>query len=318
MTFKVSHSKVKTWRRCRKAYDYRYVQKLRPRRKGRPLVFGSIVHEMIEAHANGDSPQDVLTKYRKDVKKLFSAERDEYLQIVTDAELLMVGYFRKYEKDKLKFIAIKRKLAEHEFSVPLTDGIILEGKVDALARKPDKTVWMVEHKSHKEVPGEDVRLRDLQTVIYETVLVEHGFVERIDGILWDYIRSKPPTIPRLLKDGSMSQAAIDTTPEVYRQALIDAKLDPKKYKDMLKSLEKAADSFYQRVYMPLNRTMSKQLMGEFITTSKEMRDCHGKDATRNLTKDCSWCEYRQLCTAELLGNDADFIRSREFTTGEKK
>lgn len=317
MSITVSHSKIKTWRRCRKAYQYKYVEKLRPRRKSRPLVFGSMCHEMIEAHANGDNPNEVLKKYANESKKLFSAEVDEYMQVIADVEQLMTAYFTYYKNDGLKFVAIKGKLAEHEFEVEIARGIKLKGKIDAVTRTKDKRVWLTEHKSHKKIPDDGVRFRDLQTVIYADVLPQLG-VKKIDGVLWDYIRSTPPSVPKLLKSGELSKAQIDTLPGVYLQAIKSHKLSPKDYSDKLQELEGNERSYFKRIFMPTAPSLSKQLLSETVETAKEVDERGGKDCTRNITRDCSWCEFEGLCRAELTGMDADFIRKREFETQEEE
>ena len=48
---KVSQSKIKTWRQCKRAYWFKYVENLRKKTKSRPLEFGTIVHEMLTGHA---------------------------------------------------------------------------------------------------------------------------------------------------------------------------------------------------------------------------------------------------------------------------
>lgn len=275
------------------------------------MVFGRIAHEMIEASANGDDPQKILTNYEKNIGKVFSSERDAYMEIINDVDLLMDGYFNYYAKDKIKFVAIKGKLAEHEFEVPLTKGINIKGKIDAINRTSDSRVWLTEHKSHKEIPTEDVRFRDLQTVIYASILPTLG-IKTVDGVLWDYIRTKPPTIPGLLKSGELSRAKIDTLPSVYRTEIKRNKLKESDYKEILKSLENNERNFYRRVYMPMNIKLSNQLLSEVIITAKEIQEKGGIDCTRNITKDCSWCEFESLCRAELTGMDADFIRKKEF------
>lgn len=312
MSMTVSHSKIKSWRRCRKQYSYKYIENLEPRRKGRPLVFGSICHEMIEAHANGSDSQLVIKKYTDAAKQLFTAEVDEYMAIVNDANLLMAHYFIYYNKDGLKFLSIKDKSAEHKFEIPLVKGITLNGKIDAVCQTKDKRKWLTEHKTHKEIPSEDIRFRDLQTVIYANALPSLG-IKNVDGVMWDYIRSKAPRVPDVLKSGKLSKAAIDTLQPVYFQAILDNKLDPKEYQDKLDELRGAEKYFFKRIFMPINAELSKQLLSETVETAKEIQEKGGKDMTRNISRDCSWCSYESLCRAELTGLDADFIRKREFT-----
>ena len=72
---KVSQSKVKMWRQCKFAYHCKHVEKLRKKTKSRPLTFGTLVHEMLEAHANGDDPFDQLNKASVINAKLFDGGR---------------------------------------------------------------------------------------------------------------------------------------------------------------------------------------------------------------------------------------------------
>lgn len=313
--YKISQSKMKTWRRCHKAYDYKYNQHLESRRKKRPLVFGSIGHEMIEANANGDDPKDIIKKYETQAKKLFSAERPEYLEVVSDAKTVMNHYFEYYKKDKMKFVAIGGKLAEHKFEVKFANGILLKGTIDAVMRDPENRIWLVEHKSHKVIPNDDQRFRDLQTIIYTSVLESLG-IKKVDGVMWDYIRSKPPTVPELLKNGKLSVARIDTLQNVYLKAIVDNKLNPKDYKKKLKELEGNEVNFFKRVFMPINPTLYNTLIKETVETANEMSQNAATDKTRNITKDCSWCSFESLCRAELLGIDADLIRKKEFIEEE--
>lgn len=315
--FKVSHSKIKTWRRCHKQYDYKYNQKLESRRKVRPLLFGSICHEMIEANANGDDPKDIYKKYEKQAKKLFSAERPDYLEVLNDANTLMGYYFKHYVKDRLKFIAIKGKLAEHEFLVEICKGIVLKGKIDAIMRDPEGRVWMTEHKTHKQIPTDSFRFRDLQTVIYTDAAPKIG-IKQIDGVLWDYIRSKPPSVPELLKNGTLSKKKIDTLADVYLEAIKSNKLKPKDYADKIKELDGSERNFFKRIFMPLNEELAKQLMKETVETAKEMCEKAGIDKTRSINKDCDWCSFEPLCRAELLGIDADFIRKKEYVISDRE
>src|SRR6185312_1141629 len=91
--FHVSNSKVKLWRKCRRAYWYRYVERLRVKRKKRPLMFGSIVHGMIETFVNADDPFAYLDEQAKTNMKLFRSEREEYGELIDDVRTIMTEYF---------------------------------------------------------------------------------------------------------------------------------------------------------------------------------------------------------------------------------
>src|SRR6478735_8963266 len=135
MAFRVSQSKCNTYRRCKYAYWLRYVEKLRRKSKGRSLYFGTLVHEMLEADAEGDDPLEKLEEQVRGAGKMFSSEKQDFEDMVADAEDIMGDYFNvDWGAKSLTYIRRNRKSAEHEFEVDLVKGIILEGKLDALAK----------------------------------------------------------------------------------------------------------------------------------------------------------------------------------------
>ena len=164
--FKVSQSKVKTWRRCTEAYSLKYVDKLRRKRIKRPFMFGRIVHNMLEADANGDDPFDVLDQVSFDNQKLFAAEREMYGEIVEDLGTIMEAYFEYWPESDLLFVRKKGRSAEHLFEIEVLPGILWTGIIDGVARTPNKLRWLVEHKSFKKKVNEDHRWRNLQSVTY--------------------------------------------------------------------------------------------------------------------------------------------------------
>jgi len=127
--FKVSQSKVKTYRRCHQAYHYRYVEKLRKKGKSRPLQFGTMIHEALERHFNGDDPMAYFEELRNDVAamKLFAQERDEYGDILEDTQDIIADYLEYWDSDNLRPVRKARRGAEHTFEIELFPGIIWNG-----------------------------------------------------------------------------------------------------------------------------------------------------------------------------------------------
>lgn len=39
---------------------------------------------------------------------------------------------------------------------------------------------------------------------------------------------------------------------------------------------------------------------------------------RNLGRDCSWCSYKSICQAELMGLDVDYIIKADYEIKEKR
>lgn len=322
--FKVSHSKVRTWRRCRYLYHLKYVERLRRKTKGRPLMFGSFVHDALEEYHLTGSFKKTLKKYKDELSKVFEEERIELgiENLVEEGTAITKGYIKNYEDDDLVYKAV-----ELEIEVPLVIGpngevlILFVGKVDGLVSEGNSDgIWVFERKSAKRIPDEGVRLSDIQTVLYWWAL-PHAKMKQgrklvpipvPRGVIWDYVRSKAPSIPKPLKSGELSKAKIDTTREVYLQAILDNDLDPDDYEDMLASLVGKEEDFFRRIKLPFSKTMADQVLDDFRSTAIEMSLLHGISKDRNLTKDCSWCEFNTLCQASLRGLDTDIMLKKDY------
>jgi hypothetical protein len=311
--FRVSQSKVKAWRECRQKYHYKHVEKLERRRRPLPLTWGTIAHSMIERFVAGRDPWPALKEAEKKYAKMFREEREEYGDIVGDLRRLFTGYFEWYKRDPIITVPIKKRMAEHPFELVIAPGITLTGKIDQLGRTRDKRQWLVEHKNHRVLPQGDINYSDIQSMSYCWVMPK-VFGITPDGVAWNYIRRKGPTVPELLKSGELSHSSIDTFWPVYLDAIKKHKLDPKDYKDMKEKLEGKEASFFVRAYLPVNKTILNTVVSELITTATEMSK--GAPVVRTLGRHCQWCSYYNLCQAELKGLDASYIRKTEYQESE--
>ena len=309
--FRISHSKLKLFRKCRRAYHHKYVEKLRAKKKSRPLQFGTMVHSMLEAYIEGDNPFELLAEMEKKQGKLFRTQVEEYGDIVDDVRIIMTEYFDYWGENSLVFVRKNKRGAEHKFEVEIRPGITLVGKIDAIA-KAKKLRWMVEHKSFgQSVPNEDHRWRSLQSAIYLRVNDMIGW-EPLDGTLWDYIYSKSPAFPTILKDGSISKKALNTLPLRIREVVKDRGLDPADFKTLLGAAERNRGKYFQRIFNPKKRKVIDALWQDMLETADEMVELHGKSLSRTIERHCEWCEYEPLCRAALTGGDVDFVKEREF------
>lgn len=311
--FKISQSKVSTWRRCRRAYHHAHVEQIAPKTKSRPLQFGTIIHKMVEADIDGKNPFKVLKDIGKANEALFREEREMYGDLVQDVNYVMSEYFEYWDKrpESIEFMPLKGKKCEIPFEVEIDKGNILaKGKIDAVG-KAKKLKWLVEHKSHKSFPQPEHRWRNLQSVFYIRIIDMMGG-PKLDGTCWDYIRSKPPTRPAVLKAGTLSRAALDSLPNVVLDVLKTAKLKPADYADVIKQQEENRGSWFQRVFTPVSKDIIEPVMNDLLDTSREMADLHGKSKTQTFGRHCEWCGYNKLCAAELQGHDVDFIKEREY------
>lgn len=314
--FYTSQSKIKAWRSCKRKYYYQHVLHLVPRSPPNPLVRGTIIHSMLEEFIAGKDAWKAWGEAQKTYGKLFKQQREEYGDIPGDIEALMSSYFKWYARDPLTYYEVDGNYSEHFFQVPLTPGIIMQGTIDSAAHTRDKRFWMVEHKSHREIPRGDIKYSDIQSAIYTWIMPQVG-LPKPDGVMWNYIRMKRPTVPEVLKSGEMSRRDIDTTWDVYEAALKAAKLDPKDYADMKSKLANKEAEFFVRQALPINKTIVETILEEATTTAREIKRKAGVDKTRTIDRQCTYCQYYLLCQAELRGLDHKAILKHQFKTEEK-
>lgn len=276
-------------------------------------MVGSLVHSCLESYFRSGSYLPEIRKWRdKEFKLLPNEEQILNGDIIPLVKTLLRGYISLWKKMDLEMIWV-----EKEFEVEIAPGIFLIGKIDGLAKDKSFT-WLVEHKTCKKMPGEEVRMFDTQAILYSKVLNELG-EDAHNGVIWDYIRTKLPVKPELLAKGGLStRKNIDTTPEVYLAEIKRHGFDPENYTNILSELEDKRSSFYRQVRLPLNKNFAEVIWNEAIITAQllqelEERHYNGEEVfTRNLTRDCSWCDYSSLCHAELRGEDTEYLLRHDF------
>ena len=299
-----SHSKVKTWRRCHKLFDYKYEQGLVRRTAPAALLRGTTFHEMLDAQVMGTDYKVPLQAYREVYDNLWDEEKTRYPN-PDDLELMYFRYLSKYENDGLKYNGKSEieVVVEHQ-------GIVFKGIIDKLPEDQAGRTFVMDHKTHKVIPDENKRFADLQTVLYWWALAENG--QKTNGVLWDYIRTKPPTQPELLKKGGLTRRKdLDSDYETYLAAITENGLDPADYQVELERLKD--NVFFKRVYLPHpSAELVTNVVEDFFTTAREIENSTSK--ARNMNQDCTNCSFFQLCQAEVRGIDGSFIKKQLFTT----
>jgi len=314
LLFFVSQSKVKTYRKCHRSYHYKYIQGLRKRIKGKALFMGSVVHESIELWLKGKSWKKPLKDAGKEIDKMFDEEAIDFQDMVPTSTGMIQGYVDHYENDGLTATEV-----ELHVKVPLVDNIIFEGKIDSLQDEDGtKRTWQVEHKTCAFIPDEKNRMSDIQTILYHWALPHVG-IPSPTGVIWDYLRKKIPTVPEILAKGGLSKnKKIDTTRAVYEKAIRDNDLDMEDYEEFLPLLDGREDNFHRRIKMPISQSAVDSVVEDFKSTAIQMKEIGHIVKDRNMTRDCSWCDFYKICQSELRGGDTDQLIKREYTTKEQR
>jgi hypothetical protein len=294
------------------------VEELTPKRLYRPFEFGTVVHAMIEEYANKRDPFAILDEIATNHGKLFAEEIDALLEIVESARVIMSEYFAYWPERDIKYIPVGGKYSEHEFEIDIDDQLVMKGRIDAIVRTPSRLRWLTEHKSFNFLPSEDHRWRNLQSVVYIRAIEESGWVDRVDGVCWDYVRSHPPSKPQVLKRGGVSRKRITTLPSVVRAVLREHNQDERKYETLIEHAEQCRRDYFQRIFTPVNRTVVDNVFSGFVATGHEILDNHLHKRDQNIGRHCEWCQYEPICRAELTGGDVDWVKEKQYAAAPEK
>lgn len=325
---RLSHARLRAWRRCEMEHHYRYYQGLRKKKPATPLFVGTGMHAMIEAQIETGNWLPALANFRKEFTRLFIEERAELGDLPGQIEQIMKGYFKRFEGDDLIYVKRHRgRKTEIPMHVELAPRISFLGRIDAFPADPFGRHWIMDHKSCKTIPDEDARFADLQLLLYVWLAPQLGY-PKPDGVIWDYLRKKPPTPPEVLKNGTISKAVKqDTTVETYMK-VVEAqhnagtitKPQVEEYRRFAEeTFTGREEKFYRRIYLPTNSdAMVLNVVKDVIADGQQIL-LRGPEATvrRMDNVKCRSCSYYTLCQAEVRGLDADYIRKTEYEVKEK-
>jgi len=316
-----THSMIKTMRHCPRQAYYKYILRLKPHKLGRPLRFGTWMHSLYEAYYKGEDWRAKHEELTQKFAKLFDEEKEQVGDLPRECYRTMLSYLWHYKHEVWKVLEVEVML-----EADLPDGSVYRGKIDMLIEN-QYGLWIVDHKNMRTLPDLDFRILDAQSALYIWAALRNKIP--VQGHIWNYVRSKPPTIPKLVDGGKrLSKSAIDTDYPTLAKAIKEYELDPTDYAHMLKHLKSlqfqpgfAQNSpFFRRDVLEKSNRMLKQVASEAFATHLRMHNYGwGKLSTieRNPGNHCKWlCSYTDLCTAELFGGNGDLIKAKNYVVGD--
>jgi RecB family exonuclease len=321
----ISHSQLKSWRHCKQQWDYRYGQLLIPKRETRPLYFGNWFHTALQSYYEGKGWREGHEKYveqydrlTEDEQQLFdkgsSRSKGPWEPLPLQIERAVRSYIWYYEKnpstaDGWKVVAVE---IPFELEVVLDDGrhVIIKGRIDLIVQDRFGKYWVVDHKTTTTIPAETAfHSMDPQQIIYPAA-VEETMGIKVEGVIYNYILSRPPSIPKMNKDGkTIAKQDIKTDYLTLYRFLKDHDRDPLEYSEVLAPLQ-AQSPLLARYRLPRTASVTERILAESKWTAAEILD--HETVTRNVTRQCDSCSYQQLCRADLFGLDTTYIREQFF------
>lgn len=341
-----SQSKVKSWRRCQKQFGFRHdyapVGKEMVRRAPKlALSRGTWMHSLQEAHHREwagvkGKKADWEAVHERNTRKFntyFEEDREELGDLPGECERLWRSYLRYWTEDQDRYQVARldggTPAVEFTVEVPLSRWGIVEpfkGRLDLLVADQEYGgLWIWDHKWVKRIPDVDERMMSPQALMYAWALIKLGYDVR--GFLYNYGRTKPPTIPRHLVAGGLSVAKnIDTDFHTYAREIqiVHGKHWKKyartQYRDTLIRLKNREALWFRRERIPVERDRIKQALVEFLTSVKQIeRRAKPEKAPRSYFYNCSQhCDYHDLCVTEFKGLDiTPLVRDRYEVVPER-
>lgn len=320
-----THSMLKTFRRCPKQFEYKYVERLKPKILGRPLRLGTWMHKLQEVHGRGGDWREAHEEMRRTVwANLFDEEKEDIGDLPGDCERLMRSYLWYYEGHEWKIVE-----SEITLECELPDGSIYRCRLDWIVEWLGG-LWIVDHKWHKKLPDFSTRVLDSQSADYIWCAIKNKLP--VQGFVWDYGLSKPATYPRMLKSGAgpmrWANCATDfpTMVEWFKREM--GGRVPQACKPKMRSLrndryvlgQPQHSPFFRRHVLERTAPIVNRIAREMYHTHKRMH-AYPFDRTdmveRVPDRSCSWmCSYEPLCSAELITGNRPINWQRSYKVGD--
>lgn len=315
---RISNSKIKTYRRCPNQYRYKYVLKLRPKKRAVQLERGTWLHELLMVHHDGEDWRVRHEQLTTSFNNLWEEEREELGDLPGECRRIMRAYLRTYRLDQERYRVVDTELDE---IITLPNGLRLQIIVDiVLEDLIDGGLWIKDYKTRKTFADPQAIMMDPQLTLYYWGM-EHMGYSPLRGSIVDEIRTKPPTIPELLKAGHLTRRKnIDTDVYTYMSEIRKHDFDPTDYTEILTHIAtNQKDRFFRRTHVPKDPPVIRTALKEAVDTAQEIQAAEKNNRfPRAFENSClHFCDYKDLCLVELYGGDPESMIKMNFVRSQR-
>ena len=306
----LSNSKVSTYQRCEKKYEFRYIKKLRAKKKAFPLELGSWLHELLMTYYDGEDIKKVHRENTEAFNELPDEEKEDLGDLPREAARIMRSYLRFWREEDALYRTIDSELDE---TVTLPNGAEFQFIIDHIIEDMDGGLWLRDHKSVSRFLPPDFMLLDAQLTRYFYCAERLG-IKPLMGVEFNQILTVPPTVPEVLKSGRLTERQnLRSDYWTYLDAIKKLRQDPNSYRTTLKRLRGRSDDWFRRSALPKDKPVTTQMMADLDTLAEEIKatEILG-EFPRNGRKECTWdCEFLEPCVLQLQGGDiSDVVKLR--------
>jgi hypothetical protein len=349
-----NQSRVRLFRRCQKQYAFRYDTKegkeMVPKVSKLPLYRGTWMHALQEAlHyqwagvdefkvtiGEGKTGVAITARTWKDVhaaleakfESLFEEEREELGDLPDECKDMFKRYLRFWKEDQSVYSVVnvgEKPAIELVVEVPLDDFGLkdcqFKGRIDLVVEDDEYGgAWIWDAKWVGKIPVPDERMMSPQAPLYVWALRKQYGLD-VRGFVYNYGRTKPPAVPRLLKRGVLStRQTMDTDQYTYFKAIKRTHGENYKrympyYKDKLMALKGREALWFDRQRTPIEDSVILAAMREYVATVRDIqrRETRPDYVPRSYFYNCKFsCSYHSPCVAQFAGNDITALLKQDY------
>lgn len=311
---KISQSRLGAWKRCNYLHYLKYVERIIPKSaKNRPLYFGSDMHLLLENHTSNTDLSGIKKVFEEITERYNQLSAQELNDLGGDYLNELKTIFMDYKYCYLPFNTDKREV---EFNLELRKDVIFNGKIDAIIEEENE-LTIVEHKTFNNKPSSIVFDMNAQSLLYAKALRLMGYANKPIKVLWNYIHSKPAQEP-VIVDGKIK--ATKNNKVIPQSFMRTAKTIGMPFGEARnQSLEYSCniENFYFRKETTLFDTAVDNFWSGTMNDIKMIYKYGEKCKSKNITKDCGWCDYQPICVLELNGGDVESLKKSQYKLKEE-
>lgn len=308
---KVSHSRVSCYLSCPYKHYLRYVERLTKKAKSRPLSFGSDFHKLLELRGDKSELKKGFIKIKESYYDLTPQNQEDlgesYLE---DLKSIFSDYCKVYKNNPIP------DKTEVKFDIDIGryhgEPVIFTGIVDELYETETGLV-IGEHKTFTRKPDMLTIVMNTQKCLYaKAVQILTGSFPR--KVIWDYIKSSPAKEPVWLEKSQRFSTAKNEniTPFSWRRACKSREITDTDIIHQAKNYQGNIPNFFFRLEEDYIESMVEEIYEGFVYTAKDIVKKGEKNKTKHTGIDCSYCDYKSICYAELTGGNVDYIKEKDF------
>lgn len=283
----------------------------------RPLYFGTDFHRLLELRGDPEKLQqaknEIEDSYYEMCPQWQSELGENYLE---DLFCIFDDYCDIYKDAPLPSVT------EQEFEIPMFEfkgePYVFKGKIDELyKRKSRKTgerfLKVGEHKTFSRRPDNSTLVMNVQKNLYaKAVQFLYGVLPRT--VIWDYIHSKPANQPIWLEKSKQFSSAKSSqiTPYSWIRACKEHGITEKETLSKAKEFSGNIPAFFFRVEQEYDPEMVEDTWNGFMFQANLIARYGHKNKTKNMTRNCAWCSYRDICYTQLTNGNIDYLMKKEY------